>query len=535
MPRGVSSPAHAATDAPSGSVVEHLPVHEFEACCTAADRRLVEMLRAVIPSLLRAERAPGLSIALARHGQTIWHCGFGYADLQGRAPMRPDTIFRAGSVSKPFTAIAVMQLAEAGVLGLDDPVNRYLPFEVANPLGGEVSIRHLLTHRAGLAKWDAAGASLERPEPLEAVLRRSYDSAWQIQYGGADSRLWVDPVDVAFRYSSLGIATLGLVVERANPERLPYVDYVERKILQPLQMHSSQCPLVQDAEHVRADLWERRSRGYLTMGSVSFECPEVFYGSYPAVGFLSTAADQLRLMMAMLNGGSLDGRRILSTESVSRMLTPCREEPVPLTGHQQGLVWTLDDWRGPRASFGHSGAYAYGWRTAAIGWPRSDTAMVVATNHVGCPRRAGELHQLQELVSDWLQVAAPDVEPDLSPDGVWRLSFCRGLLAAEAINGWLGLQRPAGEEVYRAMAQSAIVDPGGESDWSVDGFLAGVRALLAAGPTPKALADLVAGGTLPVRPGDLEQALYELGTEPGKVTYLSYLLKAAGLDKATAD
>src|SRR5262249_11506777 len=117
------------------------------------DQQLVAVLKESIPHVLRLLGTPGLNLAVARHGQGIWEDAFGFADLERKIPMTKAPVFHSGSMGKTYTATAVMQLVEQGVLELDAPVNRYFTaFQVKNPLGGrDVTIRDLLTHRSGLA------------------------------------------------------------------------------------------------------------------------------------------------------------------------------------------------------------------------------------------------------------------------------------------------------------------------------------------------------------------------------------------------
>ena len=91
--------------------------------------------------------------------------------------------------------------------------------------------------------------------------------------------------------SNLGMGTLGLIVEETNPERLSYSDYVERYFMQPLGMKYSQYPPVQDQEHIRPEIWERKSVGYMPMGSGWIPTPAVYFGEFPAGGFVSTPGE----------------------------------------------------------------------------------------------------------------------------------------------------------------------------------------------------------------------------------------------------
>src|SRR6185295_19108991 len=116
------------------------------------EKALIAALKEDIPQILRLVGTPGLNLAIARRGQVIYEDGFGYADLERKIPMTAATVTHSGSMGKTYTATAVMQLVEQGVIGLDDPVNKYLKeFQIRNPLGDrEITFRDLLTHRSGL-------------------------------------------------------------------------------------------------------------------------------------------------------------------------------------------------------------------------------------------------------------------------------------------------------------------------------------------------------------------------------------------------
>ena len=151
-----------------------------------SDLRLIAALRDYIPHVLRQNGTPGLNLAVARHHQIIWRAGFGYADLERKTPMTPRTVFHSGSMGKTYTATAVMQLVEQGVMELDQPVNRYLKdFQIKDPLGDrEVTLRDLLTHRSGLT-GNAAGSDYLPPQPLAQHVKETYGRTAFREYSGA--------------------------------------------------------------------------------------------------------------------------------------------------------------------------------------------------------------------------------------------------------------------------------------------------------------------------------------------------------------
>jgi CubicO group peptidase (beta-lactamase class C family) len=123
---------------------------------------------------MRQSGTPGLNVALARGGRIIWEAGFGFADVARKIPMTPATVMRSGSMGKTYTATAVMQLVERGVLGLHQPINTYLKgFKAVNPLGErDITVHDLLTHRSG---WRGImPARLRPPKLLQQSVREGY-------------------------------------------------------------------------------------------------------------------------------------------------------------------------------------------------------------------------------------------------------------------------------------------------------------------------------------------------------------------------
>jgi len=168
---------------------------------------------------------PGLQYTAVDETSTLFAYANGFADLAGHRQMRPSTTLMAYSMSKTFTAAAVLQLVESGGLRLDDPVSRYLDWQ---PYGSVITVRHLLTHTSGVPnpiplRWvhaPAAHASFDERGALLDVL-------------GRHRRLDFAP-GARFRYSNIGYWLLGGVIERASAE--PFVDYMERCVLRRLDI-----------------------------------------------------------------------------------------------------------------------------------------------------------------------------------------------------------------------------------------------------------------------------------------------------------
>ena len=439
------------------------------------DARLIAAGRQFIPEVLRVDGVRGIQVAIARHSAVIFTEGFGTASPDD-TPMSANTVFAAGSMSKTYTATAIMQLVEQGKLALDTPINTYLRaaagFEVVNPLGSrEITIRDLMTHRSGLTS-DAAGSELTPPAPLPVYLREQYSLPRTASYSGSAFPLWSAKVGEKFQYSNLGVATLGLLVQIANPEHVSYEEYVDRHIFQPLGMHSSQFPALQDSLHLRPDIARRFARGFTKLGSVDLPSPHIYLGDYPAGTLVTTAGDHVRLLLAYLNGGAYNGQRILRPESVKLLLT---EGATP----GMGLIWWLRDIGQPDFNFSHGGAYMFGWRNDFRAYPSLDLAVVAATNQwdMLSPSYGRAYAHVLDFFGSWVDNERRGLRhPQGDESWAWKVSYVRGLVWVDQLMGALGPRAPlTGDAVDLAAHGARPRDTGAPGDWDETGFRAGVK------------------------------------------------------------
>ena len=151
---------------------------------------------------------PALSIALVDDQQVVWSRGFGFARPKTKVPATSETVYRAGSISQLFSDIAIMQLVEQGKLDLDAPVRRYLPdFHPANPFDKPVTLRQLMSHRAGLVREPPVGNSFDSSEPSLAQTVASLNKTHLVYKPGSRTK-----------YSNAAIATVGYVLESIQLE-----------------------------------------------------------------------------------------------------------------------------------------------------------------------------------------------------------------------------------------------------------------------------------------------------------------------------
>ena len=259
-------------------------------------------LDALIPSQLRNRNIAGAVVSVVKDGQVLFQKGYGYADVEEKKPVIPDqTLFRPGSISKLFTATAVMQLVEQGKLDLDRDVNDYLEFAIPKTYQEPVTLRQLLTHTGGFEETlkNLFVAHESDVKPLRTYLVNEMPAR-------------IFPPGKIPSYSNYGFTLAGYIVERVSGEK--FERYIENHILKPLGMTHSTFD-----QPLPAQLASRMSKGYLSASKKprDFEWVQ----AAPAGALTTTAADMTRFMLAFLQDGAVDGVSILKPETVRQMET----------------------------------------------------------------------------------------------------------------------------------------------------------------------------------------------------------------------
>jgi CubicO group peptidase (beta-lactamase class C family) len=257
-------------------------------------------LDALIPSQLRNRNIAGAVVSVVKDGQVLFRKGYGYADVEEKKPVIPDqTLFRPGSISKLFTATAVMQLVEQGKLDLDRDVNDYLDFAIPKTYPQPVTLRQLLTHTGG---FEETLKNLFVAHDSDIKLLRTY------LVNEMPARIF--PPGKIPSYSNYGFTLAGYIVERVSGEK--FERYIENHILKPLRMNNSTFD-----QPLPPQLAPQMSKGYLSASKKprDFE----FVQAAPAGALTTTAADMTRFMLAFLQDGAVDGVSILKPETVRQM------------------------------------------------------------------------------------------------------------------------------------------------------------------------------------------------------------------------
>jgi len=374
-------PAEVPAVAPQPSPAPELTKADFET-----------FLDALIPSQLQNRNIAGGVVSVVKDGQVLFQKGYGYADFEAKKPVLPgETLFRPGSISKLFTATAVMQLVEQGKLDLDRDVNDYLDFAIPKTYPEPVTLRQLLTHTAGFEETlkNLFVAHESDMKSLRAYLVNQMP-ARILQPGKVPS------------YSNYGLTLAGYIVERVSGEK--FERYIDNHILKPLRMTNSTFD-----QPLPPQLAPQMSKGYLTASKKprDFE----FVQAAPAGALTTTAADMTRFMLAFLEDGAVDGVSILKPETVRQMETRQFELHPMLNG--LGITF-IEYFMDPVRIIGHGGDTVY-FHSDMVLVPDAHVGYFISYNSLGKNVGGGRGEVLRAFANRYLGSAGEPkvgVEPN---------------------------------------------------------------------------------------------------------------------------
>jgi len=285
----------------------------------------------------------GAVAIIVRDGKVAYLQSVGMRDKEQQVQMSPDTIFRIASMSKPITSVAVMMLYEEGRFQLKDPISKFIPEfrapkvlvmdgsqEQLVPAKREITIRHLLTHTSGLTyHWDSRVGPKYAEAGITHGLIQDEDLLAEDMKKLGRIPLVHQPGE-AFTYS-LSTDVLGRVVEVASG--MPFDEFLRKRIFEPLRMNDTGFRLVQSKVSRLAAIYgpdpngnlKRLPDGVLGEGAMKTSVTYPYEGTHRYCsgggGLCSTVPDYARFIQMMLNGGELDGVRLLSPTTVKMMST----------------------------------------------------------------------------------------------------------------------------------------------------------------------------------------------------------------------
>lgn len=325
----------------------------------------LRLISAWLKGMIAFRKVPGMSAGIVKGQQTIWSKGFGHSDAQGRVAASPDTRYSICSISKLFTAVAVMQQVEQDRLALDKPLTDYLPwakFAEVDRASGPVTLRGLLTHAAGVPReggfqyWGA----LDFTFPTREVFRQSFADQTRL-YGGF----------TRYQYSNMGLTLAGEAVIAASGQ--PYADYVTTNILRPLKLDHT-TPYLPMKEYGRG---LAVGHGYLDRDGKRMVLKPFDAGAVtPAAGFASSVVDLARFAQWQFRLLQTGKTEVLQSSTLRDM---------------QRVQFMDPDWRitrglgfgvyrrGDKTYVGHSGECP-GYFTRLMLHLASETAVIVMMN-----------------------------------------------------------------------------------------------------------------------------------------------------------
>jgi CubicO group peptidase (beta-lactamase class C family) len=350
-----------------------IPFSKASEATPSSDSKSIEEFEKFVSDQMALDRAPGLSVGFLK-GDCIWSRGFGYSDLENMVPAKPESAYRLASLTKSITAIAVLQLVEAGKIDLDAEVQTYVPYFPRKKW--PVTVRLLLGHLGGISAY--------KNHDLEERIKVHKNTKEALAIF-QDFDLVAEP-GTKYNYSSYGYNLLGAVIEGASEQ--PYGDYIKEHIFEPLGMSDSR---LDDP----SDLISNRVRGYrLVKGEIKNSEYVDISSRFAAGGTRSTVADLLKYAQGIIGG------KLLKAETWKQMFTSMATKSGFFT--EYGMGWHVRPQRG-HFQVSHTGSQPE-TMTCLLIFPLEKFAIAAASNLEGINllpyvRRLAELVLNEDLDS----------------------------------------------------------------------------------------------------------------------------------------
>ena len=344
----------------------------------------------LVTAYRRDKHIAGVMVAVVRDTALLFAKGYGYADVAKQTPVDPaTTLFRNGSITKTFTWTAVMQLVEQGKLDLDADINTYLDFRIPPTYPQAITLRHILTHTPGFEE-----------DSRELFTEDSTRIRPMGEWLPAHMPERVRPPGTYSSYSNWATATAGYIVERVSG--MPYDDYIDRHILQPLGMvnATTRQPLPA-ALAPQISTWYKWSNGRFEPQKF-----EMITGAWPAGSMSVSATDMATWMLAHLNNGIHRGQRILAESTAVLMRTRLQGHDPRIPGFAYGFYEQTTS--GPRA-VGHGGDTQW-FHSDMMLLPEERVGVYISTN----TDKGGEV-SFKPFTDDFLAHYYPTPLPAIAP------------------------------------------------------------------------------------------------------------------------
>lgn len=302
----------------------------------------------LIKTQMAEHRIPGLALTILQNGQSMKTAAYGLANLELSVPVKTDTVFEIGSVTKQFTAATVLLLVQDGKINVDEKIERYL-----GPIPAswqEITVRHLLTHTSGIKSYTGLdGFELRRHLTQKQFIAAIGKQPLEFQPG----RAW--------KYSNTGFNLLGFIVENISGKN--YWDFLSDRILRPLGMTST-------TNRLPGLILTNRASGYELTNHIHINRDYDLTDVFSAGALLSTVGDLARW------NNALDGEQLLNAASKRAMWEPARLTDGTAT--QYGFGWRIETFEGHK-NIGHGGSTS-GFSATIQRFPDDKLAIIILTN-----------------------------------------------------------------------------------------------------------------------------------------------------------
>lgn len=315
-----------------------------------ADKQLIAAFDTLLAAKFKKEE-PGATVLVSRKGQVIYQKGFGMADMELKVPMRPEMVFRIGSISKQFTAVAILQLMEKGKLSLQDDIKKFIPDYPTH--GYTITVEHLLTHTSGIKSYTSMSS-------FDSIMNMHMKPLEMIAY------FKNQPMDFApgtqWNYNNSGYFILGYIIEKVSG--LTYEEYVKENLFKPAGMTNSAYGNDTRIIANRAKGYQQGKDGYENARPLSMTLP------YAAGSLVSTVEDLWKWNQAV------HAYKLVSKESLQKAFTDYKLTNGKPTKY--GYGWGFNEVQGA-ATIEHSGGIN-GFVTDGLYIPSQDIFIAIFAN-----------------------------------------------------------------------------------------------------------------------------------------------------------
>jgi len=316
----------------------------------ARAQNLDSKIDSLLSNLFQDNNGPGGVFMVAKGGKPIYLKAFGKANLELGVNMKPENVFQLGSMTKQFTAIAILKLAEEKRLNLHNSISKYIP---DYPLGNKITIHHLLTHTSGIKDFT-------KMKSLQEVAQRDFSPKQMVDFFKNES------VDFSpgekFEYNNSGYVVLGFIIELVSGTT--YENYINKNIFEKAGMshsrYASDIAIVKD----RAYGYQKKDSGYVNKSKISFTIP------FSSGSLMSTADDMLKWQNA------LNGNRIVGVKTIDKAFTKYQLNSGETFSY--GYGWHLKEING--TSTREHGGSIFGFKTMGVYIPSKDIYVIGLTN-----------------------------------------------------------------------------------------------------------------------------------------------------------